>query len=531
MVRIGVWGAFDVEDFGSMLGPRIVRTELAARLPDVELRLRSPIGYVGLNRFEDGEPAAPLGAWSDERISELATEIDVLIIGPGDLAADRDADMGRFYGLEPSELIRRAPHRFFIEGLGKHEVDLPTAWHAVGVPVDPTADMARRLRAALAQRAYVSVRDEASRERLLLAGVEREVLVVPDPLFLVPRIFSRDGLADRVRLLRERAGYPGGDTLLVQGGRSLLDRVDDIADAVSSLCRARGLTPVAVETGPIDGDGEFAAAIVRRLPEAIRMPADSGAHDLAASIAWSAGFVGSSLHGNIVAAAYDRPGLMLNLPGRAKREGAGRLLGMPERVVVDPAEIPAVFGRIQARGTIAARVDDLCARLDEHFGRLAELASSVEVRLDAPPVLPGSTLADERERYALAVHALGARMAEQQAAFADRERDLAEWIKGQAAQIVEKDIRFTKLWRRLHDADRHYAWHKGRADDAEELIERQRAEIEWLGAVADERQREVDQLRADVVRLLGRRRWIRRALRAPGRVIEVVRSRLTGHDV
>lgn len=531
MVRIGLWGAFDVEDFGDMLGPRITRAELDRRVPGLELVTRAPIGFVGLNRFQgSGEPAAPLGAWSDERVAELAREIDVLIVGGGDLASDRDVDMAPYYGLEPVELIHRAPHRFFIEGVAKHEIDVPTAWHAVGVPEDPSAQMAARLRAALAQRAYVTVRDEASRERLLLAGVEREILVVPDPTFLVPRIFPRDGLADRVQRLRELAGYPSGETLIVQGSRSLLDRLDDVIDALGTLCRDRELAPVAIELSPIHGDAEFAAAVVERLPRSMRLPNHAGAHDVAAAIAWSAGFVGSSLHGNIVAAAYDRPSLMLNLAGRSKLEGAGRLIGAPERIVVDPIEIPAVFDRVSGRGTVAARVDDLCAALDEHYDRLAALATSVEVRPEAPPVVAGSTRAEERERYALAVRALGARMAAQQAAFAERERDLAEWIKGQAREITEKDIRFTKLWRRLHDADRHYAWHKGRADDAEELIERQREEIAWLGGLSAEREEELERLRADLTRLLGRRRWIRRALRAPGRALDAIRGRPGGGD-
>jgi hypothetical protein len=71
-------------------------------------------------------------------------------------------------------------------------------------------------------------------------------------------------------------------------------------------------------------------------------------------------------------------------------------------------------------------------------------------------------------------------MAAMQAAFAERERDLRAYIDAQARELVEKDIRFTRLWRRLHEGDRHYHWHLRRADEAEAANEQLRAEVEWL---------------------------------------------------
>src|SRR5207247_434538 len=173
MVRVGLWGAFDVEHFGDALGARIARIELGRRVAGLELLTYAPMGYVGRNRFEErAHPAAPLGAWTEERLDELAGQIDVLVIGSGELFSDVDLAPG--YGMEAEELERRQVHRFFIEGLAKHEVDIPTAWNAVGIPEDPDRAMAARYRAALAQRTYVSVRHEASRGRLALAGGDRE---------------------------------------------------------------------------------------------------------------------------------------------------------------------------------------------------------------------------------------------------------------------------------------------------------------------------------------------------------------------
>ena len=505
MVRIGLWGTFDLENFGDMLFPRIARMELGRRVPRLELRTWSPIGYVGRNRFEGGdEPAAPLGVFGEERLAELARELDVLVIGGGEIVHDRDWELAPHYGLEPQEMTRRQTHRFFVEGLGAREVDVPTAWHAVGIPHDPDGELAARLRGSLAHRAYVSVRDEGSRERLVTAGVDREVLVVPDSAFLIDRLLPLDALQDRVRRLREAGAYPPGEALVVQGSRSLVVNADAVAGQVARLCRDRDLVPVLVETGPIHGDGEFADAIAERLPDALRLPAEAGTEDLVAAIAWSTGFVGSSLHGNIVAAAYDRPSLMLNLAGQAKLQGAGRVLGAPERVVGDPAELADAFERVWAQGSIAARVDDLRRRVDEHFDRLGGLATSIEVDGGRPaPVVEGSTLDDERERYARATRALAARMAAQQAVFADRELDLRSWLDAATRESTEKDIRFTRLWRRLHEGDRHYAWHKDRADEAESLLARTQEEVAWLRGVLQEREELIEGQRPEIDRLQG----------------------------
>jgi hypothetical protein len=304
-----------------------------------------------------------------------------------------------------------------------------------------------------------------------------------------------------VARLREAGAYPPEDALIVQGSESLVAHADAIAEQVLRLCRDRELTPVLVETGPIHGDGVFADALGSWLETAYRFTADADAQDLAAAIAWSAGFVGSSLHGNVAAAAYDRPGVLLNLAGGSKLPGAGGVLGLPERVVSDPADVADAYERVWSRGSIAARVQDLRAAIDRHFDRLAQLAAGVESPDEAAPVMPGSTLDDERERYARATRALGRRMAAQQAAFDDRERALEEWVRGQATQIVEKDIRFTKLWRRLHEADRHYNWHKRRADQASVLTDKMQEEIDWLKGIVEEREATIERQRAEIEQL------------------------------
>jgi polysaccharide pyruvyl transferase WcaK-like protein len=516
MVRIGLWGTFDVEHLGDMLFPRILRAELGRRVPGLELRTFSPIGYVGLNRYEgDAEPARPLGTWTDERVAELARELDVLVIGGGQIVHGDDASFAAAYGLPPGELERRRTGRFFIEGLGKHEVDVPTAWHAIGIAEPPSEEVAERWREALANRAEVAVRDEISRTRLAEAGVEREVAVVPDPAYLVPRLLPPDALAARIERLRASGAYPQGETLVVQGGAHLVPNADAIAEQVASLCRAHGLVPVLVETEPIHGDARFAEAMTALLPDAFRMPAAAGVEDVVAAAAWSAGAVGSSRVLSVLAAAYGRPVVTVNLEDRPALTDLAACVGAEDRVVTDVGDLAAAYERTRER-SIGDAVEAATVALDRHLDHLAGLATAVEVRSEEPPTIEGSTLADERERYAIATRSLAARMAATQAAFAERERDLRAYIDAQARELVEKDIRFTRLWRRLHEGDRHYHWHLRRADEAEAANEQLRAEVEWLRSAggAGTIRRAVSSLRT----------WIRPT--AVGKALAALRDRI-----
>jgi polysaccharide pyruvyl transferase WcaK-like protein len=476
MVRVGLWGTFDLENYGDMLFPRVAKLELDRRIPRLALRTWSPIGYVGRNRFEDpgSDPSEPLGTYGELRLEELARELDVLIIGGGEIVHDRDAELAPYYGLPPEELERRQTHRFFVEGLGTHEHYVPTAWHSVGLPHDPGETLRERLRTALAHRAYVSVRDERSLERLRTAGVDREVAVVPDPVFVLPRLLPVDALTARIDRLRAAGALPSGDMLLVQGSRALLPHADAIAAQIEEVCSARSLVAVLVETDPIGGDGEVADALADRLLDAIRFPSAADADDLTAAIAWSSGFVGTSLHGSIVAAAYDRPGVMLDLAERSKLPDVGELLGAPERVVDDRAAIASAYRRVWDRGSIAAEVDAIRARVDAHFDRLAELAVASRAGADRSPSPSSARLEDERERYARAARSLGPRMAAQQAAFADRQLDLETMVARQAHDALRKDAAL------------------GAADEKNALLQE---EVGWLRGIVAERDAELDRLR------------------------------------
>jgi polysaccharide pyruvyl transferase WcaK-like protein len=379
--RVAIWGTFDVDNYGDHLFPRVAAHELGRRLPGVVVQPFAPYGRLHPTRLDDGRAALPLGPWTPERARQLADAHDLVVVGGGELMHLNDPLLAPVYDTTPDELVQMAPSRWFVEGLGPElEADCPVVWHGVGVPWAPAEEGAGRLRAALAGRRYVTVRDRHSAERLARAGVERPIEVVPDSALLIDRIMPVASLLTRLDALRAQGAYPpaGSPVLVVQGCDLMVPHVAPVAEAVARWRSQRGEgNVVVIETGRCRGDGLFADALQQavepsrlwRLPEAVTV------EDLAAAIAGGDLFVGSSLHGAITALVYGRPFVLLKMFDEAKLDGFGDVTGLGRYVVQSAGEIPAAIDAAMASDAVdPALLATLQERIDAHFDRLARMA-------------------------------------------------------------------------------------------------------------------------------------------------------------
>jgi len=396
--RIAVLGTFDVDNYGDHLFPRVARHEFGRRLPDAVVTPFAPYGALHPTGLDDGRPAEPLGPWAPERARRLAADHDLVLVGGGELMHLNDPLLAPVYGASPDELVRLAPSRWFVEGLGPElEDDCPVVWHAVGVPWSPSAEGAERLRTALAARPYVTVRDRSSAARLAAAGVDRPVEVVPDSALLIDRIMPAPSLRARLDRLRAAGAYPRRDSpaLVVQGCDLLEPHLPGVVAAIDHWRAAHPVVPeiVALETGRCRGDAGFAEGLTRELGSrgrVWRLPENRTVEDLAAALAGAALFLGSSLHGAITAIVYGTPFVLLNLMGEAKLDGFGDLTGLDGLVVHAAGDIPKALDTAAA-GDLwpQSLLPSLQARIDVHFDRLADMAAeraAARADADASPV-------------------------------------------------------------------------------------------------------------------------------------------------
>lgn len=439
-VRVGIWGLFDIEDFGSAAVLRVLRHELARRMPAADVRAFSPLGYDHATRWDGGEPSEPFGAWSPERVAELAEELDAIVIA-GDVVLD-DAALAAAYGMPAEELTVRAPSRFLVEGPGPElETECPVALFAAGIP-DP-GPSGGRLTAALASRPVISVADDASRDRLVAAGVTRRVEVVPHPAVLLPAVLRLDVLARRMEYLRVMEWYPRGDALVVQGSGDHPDSASAVAEGLAPLLADRPeLAVVCAELAP--GDGAFADALAGVLGERARRPGALTLEDVAAAVGGSAGVVTSSVALAAVAAGFGRPAVLNDVEGDPRVEGAAGLVDVPEAVVRSPRDVGVALEKVAALGTRADAGARLQGRLHAELDRLTAVAAeSAASRGARRRISPGSTDLDELRRrlavLAAAHRSRGRLLVGQRWRFADRVRD-AEARERRTRQELERRI-------------------------------------------------------------------------------------------
>jgi hypothetical protein len=439
--RIGIAGTFDVANFGDLLFPRIFEREMAARLELAETVPYSPYGWEHPVPLDGGRYARPLGAWTDRRCSEIASDLDLLAIGGGELIHHRDDVYAAYYDDDEATLVRRRPSGFFIDGLGQHNEDrCSVVWHSVGVPFDFDDETAIRVAEALKTKAYVSVRDDLSAERLYATGFDGDIHVVPDSGILMPRLFPDELLERRMRWLKSMGWYPAaGRPLVVQGSAWILDHAADVADAITSYLDRWGQRPVVtVEIGPTHGDGAFAAEFKDRLDPSIRVfsvPGTVTQEDIVAAIAGAEVFAGLSLHGSITALSYGIPSVVLDLANYTKLDGFARLAGFRHLRATDAAQLPEMLAVALAadhKELVRSVAADFTRRVDRHFDVFAELAlaSWERSRASDPSALRamGRTIAEERA-YSSALEraneTLRRRIMEERLMWADRV-DLAD---------------------------------------------------------------------------------------------------------
>jgi hypothetical protein len=478
--RVGIWGTFDVAEYGDLLLPRIFEHELRRRLPYARIYPYAPLGAEHPIGMDGGRPAAPLGAWTRARRAQLAEQLDLVAVSGSDVIHVRDDLHHDAYAeAAPGALPDFEPSRFFVDGLGAElERRCPVVWHAVGVPFEFGAAEAARVRDALVSKRYVSARDELSRERLLATGTEQDIAVVPDPVVLVARLFAAPVLEKRLEYLRAVDCYPRDDApLVVQGGAVLARHVDRIAETLSQTLQRRPELPIVLVA--LDrGGAEFAEALASRLDGPVsRLPAAVTLEDLVAAIASARGFAGSSRQGYLTARAFGVPGVHLS---------------------GDPAELEQAIMALPDAETDESAVRVLADAVDEQFDTLAaiaeeswskRLAASADADADAAEL--ARNLAEAERRHDALLRAYAAR----------GERLLAERLR--VAEILDAkeavegaDVRLRAL---LELAEARNRLEILDAEAAAARFERDqgRAELERIRAERDELRKQLAQALAE----------------------------------
>jgi hypothetical protein len=481
--RVGYWGRANLGAFGEVGRFLVFEAQIRRRIPGAEVHAYAPLGPRVPGAAVAGFGIGDLGEWSGRRAAELAETLDCVVVGGEEPIPTTDAAASAGYGSLADAVRRTRPSSFFLEGVGPELAGrCPTAWDAVRIGGNLGVSGGRRLRAAVGSHPYLSVRDAASKDRLTRAGIENVVLV-PDPLLLLPDVFPRSVLARRLEFVRQMDWFPregAGPPLVLQGSGSSTKFAEATADSIAEALEKTGASLVLLELDPDSGEGEFLDAVARAMGSPVRrVPAEASFLDRLTVLAHARLFLGSSPGGRTAAAAFGAPSRELE-GGAPDAASIERLLNSA-RTPQDPPREVAI--RLAEHFDALARVAERAwtTRLEESPDSVAKLAISLaesERRLDAwrtahearsREVLEGrlrmaalleASKSDVDVHFQRLLEELARVRAEQQAFYADAERvskDAA--ATREALRAARADVESTRLAQEAAEA------RASRADD------------------------------------------------------------------
>ncbi len=292
-MRIGVFGTFDVGNFGDVLFPIVTEHMFKSIDPNIEVERYSLRRKHAADWFYDVYPVQDLQA----RIADL----DLILVGGGHIFHANHLMQQGYVPTDPS-----IPHPFgfwWLPLVAGHHCGIPTACHAVSV--DPSFPRWSQPLLADAGKAitFPNARDHLSQDRIKNWGATNPVEVIPDSVFSINTMITRGDISAETRDYLQRHGLADKPYLIVQPSAALRKSMP-FFEALIADAHKRGW---GVLNLPIFSDGVKPKGYFAGIPGVITT--DHWPHPtmLAEIIANADAVAGVSLHLSIVASTYGIP--------------------------------------------------------------------------------------------------------------------------------------------------------------------------------------------------------------------------------
>jgi len=312
---IAHYGTFDVANYGDLLFPLLIEHRLGDLAPLLHV---SPVG--GPPPIAGGVASIPPSAVPDRLAGVVVGGGHLIHASPSSLPA---------YQTPPALALRAYPALWLGAADRALRAGAPLVWNAPGVPGPIGARAAPILAWSTGFADYVALRDARSRELVARASPDASqgAEVVPDTGLGVADLFGASAL-DRAYqdAFAARGVERAGPTVALHANaRYLRGEVELVAARIERLCAVADAQPILLALGPCHGDDALARALGHALDRApgrrgrspaLVVDAPRSLVELAACIARSTLYVGSSLHGCITACAFGvRAAIVAREPG------------------------------------------------------------------------------------------------------------------------------------------------------------------------------------------------------------------------
>lgn len=367
--KIAQIGSFDVENFGDLLFPDVLK----AYFKNSKIDLFSPVGG---NKCFDDWIVYPVSDFESKCISE---KYDAVIIGGGDLVrTDKKVFITNEYyeySSEPSLQLWAYPI------MVAKKYNIPIIFNAPGVTNSFFQEEEFLVRKILSYVDYVTVRDTESQKILETIGVSSEV--VPDTVFSISNIVSCNDLKKVMADLKKDKIVPDINDYIVFQHNST--NVDDLHyySKIKEFIRhvAQDKKVLFMPIGYIHNDHEILSDLYKENIDntyIVNLEHKLTPNEMLAILSNSSGYIGTSMHGSIVSHSYGKPVFILNSMNSRKLHG---FANVSNNVFVDVNNVDNLiycFDKYFNKNK-KNNIKQLIEKIDDHFKRMEIVKSNVSI--------------------------------------------------------------------------------------------------------------------------------------------------------
>ena len=309
--RVAEIGTFDVENYGDLLFPVVLK----GQLDDYEIDLFSPNG--GKMPFSSDVDVY--------KIEELETHIlekhyHAIIIGGGDLIRV-DKYVASSYASNEVAAILLWQYPIMLA----KKYHIPILFNVPGVPYSFKKCERGVIKTLLEQVDYLAVRDENSKKILEECGLN-SIIVCPDTVFSIDDIIQQEQLIELKKRLEDQHRIPELDHYIVfQHNRTHIDDdayILELKKLISLINETYHYPVVFVPIGYVHHDIDFLEKLYDEENSDLYLIKEKlSPLEMLALFSQSDGYIGTSMHGAITSYVYGKPILVINTVGMVKMNG------------------------------------------------------------------------------------------------------------------------------------------------------------------------------------------------------------------
>lgn len=355
-------GAFDIENFGDLLFPDVLRHYLGEYIDNIY--------YFAPNKCI--MPNTDIQVNSIKAIDEFCRfhEIDGIVVGGGDLAHLKKVPM--LIPQVSDDWITYEPLNLWItSSMVSKKYNIPLVWNAPGCPIPFSKEEAKIVSILMKNVDYITVRDDEAKNVLSSAVDPSEIKVVPDTVFSISKVMPINTLNKlffdtEIPIQKKKYIFFQGNSAI-----SINDR-EQIAHYLYKLHLKTGMNVLLQPIGFSLGDLEVINEIASFYPdEFIVSSKHLNQFHILSLIANASYYIGTSLHGFIVANSYSVPSLAFNINKYNKTIGFAKLIHLENNVCYSTEEL---FEKVEDITLIQNQQNQyLQERIDEHFSTILKV--------------------------------------------------------------------------------------------------------------------------------------------------------------